>query len=179
MYLKESAAEVRMRRLLKFFVVILACSFFFSISGCTPEKAQALLTSIKSFESRSIQALNTYEQLFKEYRTLKQDTKNEVFEKTGAAIRKHGKDAVTLDGLAEDLSNIKRKEQYSSIEKEFYEIKAVYAAIHSAYSSLPQGSMLAASYVSCGQEIVAKATNQLINFAVNINESPLYPMALR
>lgn len=168
-----------MSRFFKFFCLFLALSMFFLMSGCTPEKAQALLTAIKSFESKSIQAINSFEQLFKDYRTLKQDTKDEVFDKSSKAVIKHGPEAVTFDDIAANLSNIKQKEQYSGIEKEFYEIKVVYAAIKSAYSSLPQGSMLGANYVSCGQEIIAKATNQLVNFAVGINKSPLYPMALR
>ncbi len=150
------------------------------MSGCTPEKAQALLTTIKSFESKSIQAINSYEQLFKEYRTLKKKSKEEIFTQTSQAIlMPGGANSVTVERLAEKLSSIKEKNQLADLQKEFYEIKSVYSAIRSAYASLPQGSMLGAQYVSCGQNIVAKATNQLVNFAMNINDSPLYPMALK
>lgn len=168
-----------MRRFLAVLLIFMTMGMVPLMSGCTPEKAQALLTAIKSFESKSIQAINKYEHLFKAYRTLKKGTKDELFDQSSKAVQTHGIGAVSFDQIAANLSNIKQKEQYIGIEKEFYEIKAVYAAIRSAYASLPQGSMLGTDYVACGQNIVATATNQLTNFAININRSPLYPMALR
>lgn len=151
----------------------------FALTGCTPEKAQALVTAIKSFEAKSLLAINAYEQLFKDYRFQERESNDQVFLKASDAIRKHGKDAVTLDLLVSALSRREQKRADESIEREFSDIKVVYSALRRAYESLPQGSLLGAKHVSCGQDVVAKATSQLVNFSVNINNDPLYPQAIR
>ncbi len=149
------------------------------LTGCTPEKAEALLTAIKSFESRSLQALDAYEQLFKDYHKLTKESNDEIFQQTAAAIREHGAEVVTVDGMISTLSPREAKAGDRAVEREFYDIKTVYISLRNTYESLPQGSLLGAEYVSCGQDVVAKATNQLVNFATNIEENPLYPFSLR
>jgi len=158
-------------------IIVLSAILFFA--GCTPEKAGALLTAIKSFESKSLQAIGVYEQLFKDYSKQERETNDHIFEQSSAAIIKYGLGAVTVDDMISVLSLRQDAQADRTIEKEFYEIKAVYISLRNAYESLPKGRILGAKYVGCGQDVIAKATNQLINFSINVSTDPLYPIALR
>lgn len=163
------------------FKLIMTASLLLSLllSGCTPEKAEALLTAIKAFESQSIQALDAYENLFKEYRAIKMESQDELFTQAYEAVKKQGVNNVTFDQAVSNVGKLESERASTKIENEFQQIKSAYALLSSAYESLPQGSIIGAQYVSCGQTAVAKLTNQLVNFSVDIDSSPLYPNALR
>ncbi|MCP3667218.1 MAG: hypothetical protein GY696_32780 [Gammaproteobacteria bacterium] len=161
------------------FICVLTVSAGLVLSGCTPEKAEALVTAVKSFESKSLQAIVAYEKLFKNYRKLERETNDQIFDQSSSAITTHGKQAVTVDSMISALSHRNDIQGDRSIEREFHDIKIVYASLRNTYESLPKGSILGAEYVGCGQDIVAKATSQLINFSVDINTNPLYPISLR
>jgi len=149
------------------------------LSGCTPEKAEALLTAIKAFESQSIQALDAYESLFKEYRAIKMESQDELFTQAYEAVKQQGVKNTKFEIAVSNVGKLESERASTKIENEFQQIKSAYALLSSAYESLPQGSMLGAQYVSCGQTAVAKLTKQLVNFSVDIDNSPLYPSALR
>ena len=160
------------------FVAVIAAMVTLSLSGCTPEKAEALLTVIKSFESKSLEAIGAYEQLFKDYRKLERETNDQVFEQNVAAIERGDAQAVTVDSMISALSLREEKKGDRTIERNFYDIKVVYISLRTAYESLPEGSVLGTEYVSCGRDIVAKATSQLVNFSMDIEKQPLYPLSL-
>jgi hypothetical protein len=149
------------------------------LTGCTPEKAEALLTAVKAFELQSNKALSAYESLFKEYRTIKKESQDELFDQAYEAVVKQGVNNVTFDQAVLNVGSLEADRAGTKIENEFQQLKAVYALLSNAYQSLPQGSLLGARYVSCGQMVVAKLTQQLLNFSVDVNRSPLYPNALR
>jgi len=161
------------------FVVVVAIIATLSLSGCTPEKAEALLTAIKSFESKSQQAIGAYEKLFKEYRKLERETNDQIFEQHVVVIEEGQGSSVNVDRIVSELSLREANKGDKTIEKEFYDIKAVYASLRSAYESLPKGSILGTEYVNCGKDVVAKATSQLVNFSMDVEEDPLYPISLR
>lgn len=149
------------------------------IVGCTPEKAEAVLTAIKAFESSSNQALTAYENLFKEYRALKRETQDDLFVQVYAATNKHGVKSVTFDQAVANVGQLDSAKAGGQIENEFRQLRAAYSMLTNAYESLPQGSLTGAQHVSCGQKAVAKLTRQLVNFSSDINKSPLYPAFLR
>ena len=149
------------------------------LAGCTPEKAEALITVIKAFESQSIQALDAYESLFKEYRAIKVESRDELFTQAYEAVKQDGIDIFTFDKAISNIGKLESERASTKIENEFQQIKSAYALLSNAYESLSQGSMIGAQYVSCGQTAVAKLTKQLVNFSVEIDNSPLYPNALR
>ncbi len=161
------------------FVIVIAVIATLSLSGCSPEKAEALLTAIKSFESKSLQAIDAYEQLFKEYRKLERETNDQLFEQSVATIKGGAASSVNVDSMISALSLREANKGDKPIEKEFYNIKVVYTSLRSAYESIPNGSMLGAGYVSCGRDVVAKAVSQLVNFSMDVEEGPLYPISLR
>ncbi len=161
------------------FVVLVAIIAVLSLSGCTPEKAEALLTAIKSFESKSQQAIGTYEQMFKDYRILERETNDQLFDQSVAAIESGSASSVNVGSMVSALSSREANKGNNTIEKEFYDIKVVYTSLRNAYKSLPRGSVLGAEYVKCGRDVVAKATSQLVNFSMNIEKNPLYPISLR
>ncbi len=161
-----------------FLVLALVTATIF-LSGCTPEKAESLVTAVKSFESKSLQAIDAYEKMFKTYRIIDRETNDQLFEQTVAVIKKGTPSSVNIDSMVEALSLRKANKGDSTIEKEFYDIKVVYTLLRNAYESLPKGSILGAEYVSCGQDVVAKATSQLVNFSMDIQKDPLYPISLR
>lgn len=149
------------------------------ISGCTPEKAEALLTAIKAFESQSNQALAAYEDLFKDYRALKKESQGELFIQAYDAVNQYGAKNETFEQAVLNVGELESKRASSRIENDFLQLKSAYSMLSSAYESLPQGSLIGARYVSCGQMAVAKLTRQLVNFSSDIEKSPLYPAALR
>lgn len=149
------------------------------MSGCTPDKAEALLTAIKAFESQSNQALTAYEDLFKEYRAVKRESQDELFNQAYEAVNQQGAKNVTFAQAVSNVGQLEDERASSRIEDEFQQLKSAYALLSSAYESLPQGSLVGAQYVSCGQMAVAKLTKQLVNFSTDIDQSPLYPNALR
>lgn len=146
------------------------------LTGCTPEKAEALLTAIKAFESKSNQALDAYEQLFKEYTALKKESQDELFAQAYSAA---GTTSASFDDAVSIVSQFESKKANTRIENEFLQLRAAYSMLSSTYESLPQGSLIGAQHVSCGQTAVAKLTKQLVNFSSNIDQSPLYPIAVR
>ena len=152
---------------------------FLGISGCSPEKAEALLTSIKAFESKSLLALNQYELLLRESDDGIPTTMNDAFIETVGAIESGNASFVNLNKILEYFSDRKKNQSDSQIAKQIAEIRVVYSSIRESYESLPQGSILGASYVPCGLNVVARATGQLINFADFLDQSPLYPNYLR
>jgi hypothetical protein len=149
------------------------------MTGCTPEKAEALLTAIKAFESHSNQALAAYEGLFKEYRTLKRESQDDLFIQAYDATNKQGVKYVTFGEAVANVGQLESAKASSQIENEFLQLKSAYSMLSSAYESLPQGSLIGAQHVSCGRKAVAKLTKQLVNFSSDINKSPLYPAVLR
>jgi len=62
-----------------FLVLVMLAAIIF-LSGCTPEKAEALLTVVKSFEYKSLQAIDAYEKMFKNYRKIDRETNDQLFE---------------------------------------------------------------------------------------------------
>ncbi|MBE9030150.1 hypothetical protein IQ266_10455 [filamentous cyanobacterium LEGE 11480] len=152
------------------------------VLGCTRGKANALVLAARSFEVNSLQTINAYDQLFREYKSLKRDTEDEVFRKSSSAIRESATNEKTSDlkkRLIQALSNRAYEMKAGEFEKEFDDIRLVYTSIRDTYSSLPDGSILGARYVVCGRGVVAKATNQLINFAKRLDSRPLYPLSLQ
>lgn len=150
------------------------------MTGCTPEKAEALLTAIRAFEFKSNQALGAYEDLFKEYRVIKRESQDELFTQAYDAVnQQHGVKNVTFEQEVKNVGQLENTRASSRIENEFLQLKSAYSMLSSTYESLPQGSLIGAQYVSCGQMAVAKLTKQLVNFSSNIDKSPLYPAALR
>lgn len=158
---------------------VLLIIFIPLIVGCTPEKAEALLTAIKAFETQSNQALISYEDLFKEYRKLNVETQDELFIQAYEATNKLGVNNTKFEDAVGSAGKLKSNISNSKIENEFLEIKSLYATLSNTYTALPQGSLIGAQYVSCGQNAVAKLTKQLVNFSSEINRSPLYPITLR
>ncbi|PSW05651.1 hypothetical protein [Photobacterium lipolyticum] len=148
------------------------------MTGCSTEKAEALVTAVKSFESKSLQAIDSYEQLFKDYIKQERETDDELFTQTSDSIIKNGKPSVTKDTMVASISIRENSKNDNTIENEFYDIKLIYALLRNSYESLPQGNLLGAEYVACGQDIVAKATSQLVNFSVTLNKKPLYPLSI-
>lgn len=147
------------------------------LAGCTPEKAEALLTAVKAFQAQSSQALTAYEGLFKDYRAIKRDSKAVLFNQAYAAAKKN--EGMTANQFFANIGQLDEEQASNRIEREFQELRAAYSLLASAYSSLPQGSLFGAQYVSCGQTVVAKLAQQLINFSNDINASPLYPLSIR
>lgn len=156
-----------------------ALVIIFGISGCSPEKAEALLTSIKAFESKSLLALNQYELLLRESDDGIPTTMNDAFSETVGAIKDGNSDDVNLNSILPYFSTRTNNQSDSKIAREIAQIRVVYSSISESYESLPQGSILGASYVPCGLNVVARATGQLINFADILDQSPLYPNYLR
>lgn len=146
--------------------------------GCTPEKAEALLTAIKAFETQSNQALTSYEELFKEYRKLNIETQDELFISAYEGVNQQGVTNSSFQQAVDNIGKLKTTNSENKIEREFLELKSLYVTLSNTYTSLPQGSLIGAQYVSCGQNAVAKLTKQLVNFSSEINNSPLYPIAL-
>lgn len=150
------------------------------LSGCTPDKADALLTAVKGFASSSNDALTAYENLFKDYRFIQQPSAEEDFRQAYAAIAKHGAQSVTFEQTVSNLSSLSPQGSSNSpIENEFSRLRSTYDLLARAYASLPQGSILGARYVPCGQLAVSKLTKQLVTFSSDLNSSPLYPNTLR
>ena len=156
-----------------------ALVILFGISGCSPEKAEALLTSIKAFESKSLLALDQYELLLRESDDGIPKTMNDAFSRTVDAIENGNLDAVNLNSILPYFSTRTNNQSDSKIAREIAQIRVVYSSIRESYESLPQGSILGARYVPCGLNVVARATGQLINFADILDKSPLYPDYIR
>ena len=158
-----------------------ACLAMFAslLAGCTPEKAEALLTAIQAFESRSNQALDAYESLFKEYRAIRIESREELFEQAYQAVRKEGVTNVNFEQAVRAVGKLESERASTHIENDFEQLKSAYALLSSAYASLPEGSLLGAQSVSCGRTVVAKLTRQLVNFSADVDRSPLYPNTLR
>jgi len=148
------------------------------LGGCTPEKAEALLTAIKAFEAQSNQALGAYEDLFKAYRAIRRESPDELFVQAYDAAGQHGA-AATFEIAVQNVGQLEGKRAATRIENEFLQLRAAYALLRTAYEALPQGSLLGARYVSCGRTAVGKLTRQLVNFSSDIDASPLYPAVLR
>jgi hypothetical protein len=163
-------------KLLTMAVILVNVAF---LSGCTEDKAQALVTAIQSFESQSVLALNAYETLFKEYGTLEAPPPEEQFAQSYEVVGKYGKDALKFDEFVAQVGSLARQRRLNAIEQEFEQLKASYSLLRSAYESLPAGSLLGSRYAACGQAVTAKLTDQLANFSLDVSRSPLYPMSLR
>ncbi|MCA3022597.1 MAG: hypothetical protein ACK5RJ_14215 [Burkholderiales bacterium] len=149
------------------------------MSGCTPEKAEALLTAIKAFEFQSAQALAAYEELFKDYRAVKRESQDELFAQAYDAVVKSGVTNESFEVAISNVGQLQNDRANTKIENEFQQLKSAYSMLSSAYESLPQGSLIGAKYVSCGRMAVAKLTKQLLNFSSDIDVNPLYPALLR
>jgi hypothetical protein len=176
--LQETAekGDATMRLSMTVFIACIVASVI-PLAGCTPEKAEALLTAVKAFEAQSSQALTAYEGLFKDYRAIKKDSKEQLFNQAYEAAKKDQR--MTPNQFLANIGQLDEEQSSNKIESEFQELRAAYSLLSSAYASLPQGSLFAAQYVSCGQTVVAKLTQQLINFAGDIKKSPLYPLSIR
>jgi hypothetical protein len=59
---KPTISGLDMKRLAKY---ALAIGLAATLAGCTSEKAEALLTSVKAFAASSSEAIDSYENLFK------------------------------------------------------------------------------------------------------------------
>jgi nitrogenase molybdenum-iron protein alpha/beta subunit len=155
-------------------VFVLSVIVIFIFTGCSEEKAQGVLTVVKSFEAKSLQAISAYETLFKDSVYLEKKSNDEIFDLTSAAIKKYGKEAVTFERLIQELSSREQNQLNQKIKEEFDEIKTLYKKIGNTYDSLSLGNLASAKYLSCSRDIVAKAIIQLVNFSVFLNENPLY-----
>ncbi|GAA5787447.1 hypothetical protein [Chitiniphilus shinanonensis] len=147
------------------------------LTACTPEKAEALLAAVKAFEAKSSEALDAYEAMFRDYGAVAATSQDELFQGAYAAARQG--QAGSFDDAVGNVGARDGVGIQGGIAREFGDIRAAYAALGSAYDSLPQGSVLGARYVSCGRNAVARLTWQLVNFADDVNQQPLYPSALR
>jgi hypothetical protein len=163
----------------RLFLAAICLIAFAQLAGCTPEKAEALLTAIKAFELHASQALSAYENLFKEYAAVRKESRDELFDQAYGAATTLPAAEMTFDRFIKNVGQLGADRIETRIEKEFQELKASYALLSGAYQSLPRGSLLGARYVSCGRMAVAKLTQQLVNFSVDVDANPLYPIALR
>ena len=168
----------RVRQILSGSVALLV---LFGASSCSSEKAEALLTSIKAFESKSLLALDQIELLYRESDDRSRDpiSMDDVFTETVGAIDGGNADTVNFNLMLSYFSSREINQTDDRIAEQIADIRVIYSSIRESYESLPQGSILGAEYVPCGLNVVAKATGQLINFADILNQSPLYPEFVR
>jgi hypothetical protein len=168
-----------LKRLIKY---ALAIGMTATLAGCTSEKAEALLTSVKAFAASSSAAIDSYESLFQDYRNIGFGSPDQKFNGAYAAIAKYGVTDLTSDynNAVRSISALKSFESGNAeARSSFDEIRASYSLLADSYASLPQGSLLGAKYVPCGQLAVSKLTQQLVNFANDIDKKPLYPVEAR
>ncbi|TJZ67450.1 hypothetical protein [Chitiniphilus eburneus] len=149
------------------------------LAACTPEKAEALVAAVKAFEAKSNEALDAYEALFQDYGEIRNESQDVLFQQAYAAVAQRGAGSPSFSDAVQMVGTLKSTRQNTTIENEFREIRTAYMLLGSAYDSLPQGSALGARHVSCGRSAVAKLTLQLVNFASDVDQDPLYPTALR
>ena len=176
---KPTISGLDLKRLAKY---ALAIGLTATLAGCTSEKAEALLTSVKAFAASSSEAIDSYESLFQDYRNIGFGSPDQKFNGAYAAIAKYGVTDVTSDynNAVRSISSLKPFESGNAeVRSNFDELRASYSLLADSYASLPQGSLLGATYVPCGQLVVSKLTQQLVNFANDIDIKPLYPLEAR
>ncbi|GAB3257070.1 hypothetical protein [Chitinimonas naiadis] len=149
------------------------------MSGCTQEKADALTAAVNTYEQQANQALTAYEDLFHDYRTLPKPPQTELFEQAYAAVRQNGIGAVKFEDALSNMGQLSNDKADQAVTASFDKLRYAYAQFGRAYAALPQGNVLGSGYVACGRGVLARLTKQLVNFASDVDSTPLYPATLR
>lgn len=149
--------------------------------GCTPEKAEALLASIKSYRGSSERALQAIEGIYlASNNTLAGVTDVDKFNTfynqnkldTGTPINEFYNDHSKYGNTAAGSAAL----QVSTV---LLPLRATFVELDQAYASLPAGSVVGAKYVSCGKQAIAKLTSSLLKTWENTQRRPPYPAIIK
>ena len=151
------------------------------VVGCTPEKAEALLASIKSYRGSAERALQAIEGIYlASANTLAGATDVDKFNAfynqnkldKGSATYEFYNDNSKYDALITRNADLQ-------VSTALLPLRATFVELDQAYASLPAGIFLGAKYVSCGKQAVAKLTSSLLKTWENTQRRPPYPAIIK
>lgn len=144
-------------------VLLIAAPFFFH--GCTPEKAQALLTTAKAFQAKAKKALDAYDALIRAalYKPplSEQEAVKDILNRSEQYLKADKQlefDKITL-GMKDLFTNAK-----TELTAHVQEQKMLYDAFVDSLINLPRASYLAASHVKCTQELVRRLVISIADY---------------
>ncbi len=153
---------------LSILITLTACTSV-TLSGCSSEKAEALLTATEAFRVEANKAISAYEELLLaafEQPTLSESEATDCIINAAEDSYSKGKEIIfkVLRPCLEDPFAGAKKEIQALVSSQ----KALYNAFSNSLINLPLGSFFAAEEVACSAEIARKLVMNISNYQVAI-----------
>lgn len=156
----------------RFLLLILVSVLF--LTGCTPEKAEALLSAAKAFQNEAKKAIAAYEELLMAgLDTPRLSEKEAVADIIYRANYFLGKEEIVTfvgitRGLQDPLSDGK-----AEIKAFVQRQQSLYDAFADSLTNLPRGSYFAGEHVQCAEEIARRLVINIANYREAVKRRPV------
>lgn len=144
------------------------------LGGCTPEKAEALLSAAQAFKNEAKKAISAYEELLlaglDSPKMSEKETVADII-KRGNSFASQGKE-ITFNGVTRGLQD-PFKSAKAEVKALVQRQNLLYDAFTDSLINLPRGSYFAAEQVQCVEEIARRLVINIANYRKAIETRPV------